>query len=127
MELCYDGALVMPSNYAMMNEDEMTYVDGGGRIYFHMSKSTLVNIVSSAFGYMGKAQGGALGAVIGVAAATAIGPYAGAVVGAIAGLVLADLLGWACGGISAALINKYGSDISLEANRWFLPNINLCF
>lgn len=29
MDMCYDGALVMPSNYAVMNEDEMTYVDGG--------------------------------------------------------------------------------------------------
>lgn len=30
MELCYDGALVMPSNYAVMSEEEMTYVEGGG-------------------------------------------------------------------------------------------------
>lgn len=29
MEMCYDGALVMPSSYAVMNEEEMTYVDGG--------------------------------------------------------------------------------------------------
>lgn len=29
MEMCYDGALVMPSRYAVMNEDEMTYVEGG--------------------------------------------------------------------------------------------------
>ena len=29
MEMCYGGALVMPSNYAVMSEDEMTYVDGG--------------------------------------------------------------------------------------------------
>ncbi len=29
MEMCYDGALVMPSSYAVMTEDEMTYVDGG--------------------------------------------------------------------------------------------------
>ena len=29
MEICYDGALVMPSSYAMMCEDEMQYVDGG--------------------------------------------------------------------------------------------------
>lgn len=29
MEMCYDGALVMPSNYAVMNEEEMTYVEGG--------------------------------------------------------------------------------------------------
>lgn len=32
MEMCYDGTLVMPSNYAVMSEDEMTYVDGGKKI-----------------------------------------------------------------------------------------------
>lgn len=30
MEMCYDGALVMPSSYAVMNEEEMMYVEGGG-------------------------------------------------------------------------------------------------
>lgn len=29
MEMCYDGALVMPNKYAIMNEDEMMYVEGG--------------------------------------------------------------------------------------------------
>lgn len=29
MKLCYDGALVMPNNYAVMNEEEMAYVEGG--------------------------------------------------------------------------------------------------
>ena len=29
MEMCYDGALVMPKNYAVVNEEEMEYVDGG--------------------------------------------------------------------------------------------------
>lgn len=29
MEMCYDGALIMPRNYAVMSEDEMIYVDGG--------------------------------------------------------------------------------------------------
>lgn len=29
MEMCYDGALVMPNSYAVVNEEEMTYVDGG--------------------------------------------------------------------------------------------------
>lgn len=29
MEMCYDGALVMPSSYAMMNEEEMMYLEGG--------------------------------------------------------------------------------------------------
>lgn len=32
MEMCYDGALVMPSNYAVMEEDEMVYVEGGKAI-----------------------------------------------------------------------------------------------
>ncbi|MGY3665069.1 MAG: hypothetical protein ACXAHE_14795 [Roseburia sp. 1XD42-69] len=32
MEMCYDGTLVMPSSYAVMSEDEMTYVDGGSTI-----------------------------------------------------------------------------------------------
>ena len=27
--MCYDGTLVMPSSYAVMSEDEMTYVEGG--------------------------------------------------------------------------------------------------
>ena len=28
MKMCYDGALVMPSSYVVMNETEMTYVEG---------------------------------------------------------------------------------------------------
>ena len=30
MDMCYDGTLVMPSSYAVMEEDEMCYVEGGG-------------------------------------------------------------------------------------------------
>ncbi len=33
MEMTYDGALVMPSSYAVMDEDEMMYVDGGWSTY----------------------------------------------------------------------------------------------
>ncbi len=29
MEMSYDGALVMPSSYAVMDEEEMMYVEGG--------------------------------------------------------------------------------------------------
>lgn len=30
MKMCYaDGALAMPSNYALMSEEEMTYTEGG--------------------------------------------------------------------------------------------------
>ena len=30
MDICYDGALVLPSSYVMMEEEEMSYVEGGG-------------------------------------------------------------------------------------------------
>ena len=29
MEMCYEGAMSLPSSYAVMNEEEMTYVEGG--------------------------------------------------------------------------------------------------
>ena len=29
MEMCYDGALVMPNSFALVAEDEMEYIDGG--------------------------------------------------------------------------------------------------
>ncbi|MCI8489498.1 MAG: hypothetical protein HFJ04_04495 [Lachnospiraceae bacterium] len=29
MEMCYDGALVMPSNFAVVDVDEMMYLEGG--------------------------------------------------------------------------------------------------
>ena len=44
MEMCYDGALVMPSSYAVMNEEEMSYVEGG----FSVSKSVFSYIVNAA-------------------------------------------------------------------------------
>lgn len=30
MDMCYDGTLVLPSSYAVMEEEEMMYVEGGG-------------------------------------------------------------------------------------------------
>ena len=51
MEMCYDGALVMPSNYAVMSEDEMMYVDGGKKIT--INRSTITSAVKSVFGWIG--------------------------------------------------------------------------
>ncbi len=33
MEMCYAGAIAMPSSYVVMNEEEMTYTEGGGKAY----------------------------------------------------------------------------------------------
>lgn len=41
MEMCYDGALVMPSSYAVMDEEEMTYVEGGASKF--VSKSNCID------------------------------------------------------------------------------------
>lgn len=32
MDMCYDGALVLPSSYAVMNENEMSYTEGASCI-----------------------------------------------------------------------------------------------
>ena len=44
MEMCYDGALVMPKNYSVVNEEEMTYVEGG----FAISKAVFKYTVTAA-------------------------------------------------------------------------------
>lgn len=45
MEMCYDGALVMPKSYAVMDQDEMCYVEGGGLGQKKYNKVTNVAIV----------------------------------------------------------------------------------
>lgn len=47
MEMCYGGALVMPSNYVAMSEDEMMYVDGGA----WSAKRVWCNIIGAAGQY----------------------------------------------------------------------------
>ena len=39
MEMCYDGALVMPSSYAVMDEEERMYVEGGAWSWKTLGKS----------------------------------------------------------------------------------------
>lgn len=39
MEMCYDGALVMPSSYAVMSEEEMMYLEGGAFKWKTVGKS----------------------------------------------------------------------------------------
>ncbi len=53
MEMCYDGALVMPSSYAVMSEDEMTYVEGG----FAIKSSTLAKCIDVFAGVIALAVG----------------------------------------------------------------------
>lgn len=95
MEMCYSGALVMPSCYAVMDEEEMMYLEGGAA-----SKASVAGIICSAFGI----SGGMLGLIqgwIGVKTATTIATlivgYCGIGIGVCA--IAAGIAGifWACG------------------------------
>ena len=95
MELCYDGALVMPSSYAVMTADEMEYTEGGKK-----SKVSVAGIICSAFGIGGGVLG-VIASVIGIKTAVGIaativaccglGVGVCAIAGGIAGIL------WACG------------------------------
>lgn len=72
MELCYDGALVMPSNFVPVESDEMEYIGGG------WSASVLENNV---IGLLGKGGSRALSVISwGMVSAMAEYTYAAACV-----------------------------------------------
>lgn len=67
MDMCYDGALVMPSSYAVMDEEEMTYVEGGGVPRWSVAMgldilfmATPLGAAFAPFKYLGRAAGKAL-------------------------------------------------------------------
>lgn len=99
MDMCYDGALVLPSSYAVMDEEEMCYTEGAG-IYISNGKlhsmaaifmTALINrptllargitavatavskIVSKITQWIGRVMGGVAGSFFG----WAIGAYCG--------------------------------------------------
>ena len=46
LEMTYDGTLVMPSSYAVMDEDEMMYLEGGA-IKMTINATTANRIVAA--------------------------------------------------------------------------------
>lgn len=57
MNMTYDGVLVMPNNYVVMDQEEMTYVDGG------IAVTTILAIVGTALAAGGACYGA--GTVVG--------------------------------------------------------------
>lgn len=50
MDMCYDGTLVMPSSYAVMDEEEMTYLEGGISLSMkreYLNKNTCLSVASN--------------------------------------------------------------------------------
>lgn len=58
MEMCYDGALVMPNNYAVVNEEEMMYVDGGFGIPNGLIGGAINLAIAAIFASIGGGLGG---------------------------------------------------------------------
>jgi len=98
MEMCYDGALVMPSSYAVMNEEEMTYVAGGGWYFNNTYRGTDAWYKIAEFVGITIASIFAMKASIVAAAATSI-----TVVGAIAAVT--TLMASMC----SAIFNSYNA------------------
>lgn len=97
MEMYYDGALVMPKNYAVVDEEEMEYVDGG----YYMDNATVQQFML------------ALGmtAFSNVAAVTmAIQAVGAAGIASIASSI--PVLGWIAGAIGAAYIVIQAKDFA---------------
>ena len=55
MDMCYNGTLVLPSSYAVMSEDEMTYVEGGVSLNVSWYTATRVGAEVVALQYHQKA------------------------------------------------------------------------
>ena len=64
MEMCYDGALVMPSSYAVMSEEEMTYVEGGWTYTLKKTKSKALSYLKKWRNYYAAMAGISLGLVL---------------------------------------------------------------
>lgn len=64
MRMCYAGALAMPSSYVVMDEEEMTYLEGGsyGQLPVKASYVTKIGALAAAAPYAGQALATAGGA-----------------------------------------------------------------
>lgn len=71
MELCNAVALDMPSKFVLMNEEEMTYTEGGGKVGVKIgSNSFIISILSAVGGTLTVAKATAALTAAGAAIAT---------------------------------------------------------
>lgn len=131
MEMCYNEALVMPSNYVAMNENEMTYVDGGGTGYLTFKKSTITTAIAALAGFATKKAITAIlaSACVGVASAIELGTAGTGTL--IAGLILYYGAS-AAAGAAAAIVKKVasgvytGGDLQVKlASGSLIPSFNI--
>lgn len=80
MEMCYDGALVMPKNYATVNDEEMTYIDAGGRAVVYGTAQNIRNKLTTIIAC----------SLAGVGGSIVLGALVGNIFGALIGGILGD-------------------------------------
>ena len=64
MDMCYDGALVLPSSYAVMDEEEMTYTEGGGSRTYRGNQGWAAAVALTSAGLFLSGMGKAVGVTI---------------------------------------------------------------
>lgn len=126
MEMTYDGALVMPSSYVAMDEDEMMYTDGGGTFKVKIaSNSFVIGALSMIGGTLTTAKVARVLGGIGITIATAIELGTAGMGTLVAG---AFILAW--GGITSTIagfavnygINALKGKTYKVASGWWCPN-----
>ena len=123
--MCYEGTLVMPSNCVVMDEEEMTYVDGG----YYISNSNLkkaicvigINPIPSVLAAIGYYKLCAL-VSSGVAAIFKfLGSFAG-VAGAIVGAVIGALT---AGSIAVTVVDALWERKSIRVGFTWRPTLSV--
>ena len=105
MEMCYSGVLVMPSSYAVMDEVEMTYLEGGAT---YVRDALIVAASYDQASENAKALAG-----LALVSATVAGAYVGGSIGALIGAIGGMIAGSVMWGWSASC-----SMASVEASRY---------
>lgn len=101
MEMCYDGTLVMPSSYAVMDVEEMMYLEAGGTVSITFTKDFLRDCITAGCCL----AGGIIGLLIG-------GGASGGTAAAIASLA-GGAIGWIIGGAIARGTVKENKTLSV--------------
>lgn len=86
MEMTYDGALIMPAHFAVVDEEEMEYLDGGRVVTKYGTAKSLKNLAACYMAWWGLLAAGYGAVSVGAAASSAITTVLGMGIASIAGL-----------------------------------------
>ena len=133
MEMTYDGMSVMPSSYAVMDEEEMTYVEGGGTLTLgiKIGKNSFIVSMLAAVGSaltVAKATAILTAATASIITAIELGTagaatlYAGALLLAV-GKIIPTIAGAA---VAYGVNSLKGKSFKKSVSCKYLPSITFC-